>query len=183
MSGGRPGEPVPLALVVAMDRNRLMGAAGGLPWHIPSDLRQFRRLTMGHAIVMGRRTYESIGKPLGGRLNIVVTSRPLSAVESSDAPLRVATSLQQAWELGAAWQQDGQSAHEVMVIGGAQLYAAALDVATRIYLTRVEGEFQGDTWFPELPVETWRLVSERALPRGEKDDAPCTFTVLERRVS
>src|SRR3989344_1236243 len=144
------------AIVVAMDKNRLIGANGKLPWHLPSDLKHFRELTMGHVIIMGRKTFESIGKPLIGRANVVITrqknyQRPGIVVHHSleDALIVFADS------------------EKIFIIGGGEIYREALPFVDTLYLTLVLGEFTGDTYFPEIDSNVWALVS---ITRNDADD-------------
>ncbi len=154
----------PLALVVAVSENGVIGRDGGLPWHLPEDLRHFRRVTTGHAIVMGRRTWESIGRALPDRRSIVVTRTPGYVAPGAD----IAPSLEAA--LALAYATDP----EPRVIGGGQLYAAALPLATRIYVTRVHRVVDGDTYFPALDEGEWVAAEKR-----EGDGA--TYVTLDRR--
>lgn len=144
-----------VSLIVAMARNGVIGRDGGLPWHLPEDLRHFKELTLGKPIIMGRLTHESIGRPLPGRTNIVISRNP-----AHDAPgCVVVTSLADAIKHAATLVGvDG----EVMVIGGAQIYREALPRADRLYLTRVEVDAEGDTVFPELDASDWLLESSSA---------------------
>ena len=133
-----------ISIIVAFDRNRLIGRENSLPWRIPEDLRYFRRVTLGKPIVMGRITHESIGKALDGRRNVVVSARP-----NYQAPgCEVANSLEAAMQLC-------QSDSEMMVIGGARLYESALPLAERLYLTRIDACFEGDRHFPEVDWQAW----------------------------
>lgn len=140
----------PLAIIVAMTPERVIGAGGGMPWHEPEDLAHFRRTTTGHAVIMGRRTWDSIGRPLPKRRNLVVSRQPGLALPGAevfpDLPGAIA----------AARSGD----REPFVIGGAQLYALALPLATRIHLTVIAMQAAGDAHFPELGAE-WREVSRR----------------------
>ncbi len=154
----------PLALVVAVARNGAIGRGGGLPWRVPEDLKRFKAVTMGHAVVMGRKTHESIGKPLPGRRNIVVTRRAGARFEGCE----VAPTLEAALALARATDP------LPMVIGGAQLYAEALPRATRLYLTELDRDVEADTFFPALDRREWREVEREAGPVG------VTFLVLER---
>ncbi len=133
-----------LSLIVAMDNNRLIGNKNELPWHLPADLAFFKRTTMGKPIVMGRKTFESIGKPLPGRRNIVITRDP----NFSAAGCEVADSIEAALSLTGGDD-------EVMLIGGASLYQQTLDLATQLYITRIHHSFEGDTWFPEINLGEW----------------------------
>ena len=159
-----------VTLVVACDRHRVIGVGNALPWHLPGDLQRFRALTTGHAIVMGRRTAESIGRALPGRMNIVVSHDASLALPGRD----VVHSLDDAIARGAAF------APEVMVIGGAQLYAAALPRASRIVLTMVHGDFVGDTWFPALDVGAWSVASRAEFAVDDKNAHACTVYDLWR---
>ena len=138
-----------VSLVAALARNRVIGAGNRMPWHLPEDLRRFKRLTMGAPVIMGRKTYESIleqtGRPLPGRRNIVVTRQPGARWDGCE----VAGSLDAA--LAAA-----HAAPEVFVIGGAELYRLALPRADRLYLTLLDAEYPGDTLFPEFDAADWR---------------------------
>lgn len=135
------------SFVVAVARNGVIGHTNGMPWHLPSDLVFFKRLTMGHPIIMGRKTHESIGKPLPGRMNIVITRDP-----ALRAPGCVVVD-----SLEAAYRAAG-GVDEVFVIGGAQVYGAAMATIDRIYLTEVEAEIEGDTWFPAIDRSQWTEV-------------------------
>jgi len=139
---------VPVTLVAAVARNGVIGVDGGLPWHLPDDLRRFKELTLGHVLVMGRRTYESIGRPLPGRTTVVVTRN--SAWDPGAEDVHVAAGLPEALALGAAIDP------EVFVVGGAQVYTEALPCADRLELTWVDAEPAGDTVFPEVDWADWR---------------------------
>jgi len=142
-----------LSLIVAMARNRVIGRGGKLPWHLPADLKRFRALTMGHHILMGRKTWESIGRPLPGRTSIVITRTPGYAAPGAN----VVHSLSDALE-----SSRGDS--EVFVIGGAEVYRDALPLVDRIYLTELQADFEGDVWFPALAAGQWRA--------GEREHHP-----------
>ena len=132
-------------LVAAVASNGVIGRAGHLPWHLPEDLRHFKRLTLGHPVIMGRRTWESLGRPLPGRENIVVTHRP-----GYDAPgAAVANSLEAALALCA-----GEPV--AFVIGGQQLFAESLPIAAGLVMTEIERDYEGDTWFPQYDRSRWR---------------------------
>ena len=149
-----------------MAAHRIIGANGTLPWHLPADLRRFREVTMGHHLVMGRTTFESIGRPLPGRTSIVLSRDPATSFPGA----MVAHSLDEAIGLAAGDP-------EVFVIGGEQVFRAALPIADRILLTEIRLDVAGDTVFPELAPGTWTLVSSEPL-RDPVLDA--TFSVLER---
>jgi dihydrofolate reductase len=158
-----------VSLIVAMDRNRVIGAGGRLPWHIPEDLKRFRRLTLGHHIVMGRKTWASIRRSLPGRTNIVVTRDRSFAAEGAI----VAHSLEAALAVAAGDE-------EVFVIGGGELYAQALPLADRLYITEVHGEFVGDTWFPEPPAGAWHEVSREHHAQPGAGYSGFDYVLLER---
>jgi dihydrofolate reductase len=142
----------PLALVVAMNRERLIGADGGLPWHIPEDLKHFKRTTMGHAILMGRVTWDSIGRPLPGRHNIVISRNQELVLKGAD----VVHSVEAAVALARA-----QGDSEPCIIGGATIYAAALPHVTTLHVTEVDRAAEGDTFFPALAEGEWEEVERR----------------------
>jgi dihydrofolate reductase len=162
--------PAALSLVVAVSENDVIGRDNALPWHLPADLKHFKAVTMGKPIVMGRKTYESIGRPLPGRLNIVISRN-----RALDLPgVVVASSFEE------ALTQAGD-VPEVAVIGGAELFRSALPLARRIYFTRVHGTFSGETKFPPLDPTQWREVDRSHHPADEKHAYAMTFTTLERR--
>ena len=166
-----------IALVVAVAENGVIGRHGKLPWRLPSDLKWFRKITMGKPVIMGRKTYESIGKPLDGRDSIVVTrQRDLAA-----AGVRVATSIEEAIDLGRELA-DQRGVGEVMVIGGEGIFRAALADADRIYLTLVHGTPAGDTRFDIPDARAWHETAREPMPQGSGDEYPADFTVLERQV-
>lgn len=158
-----------VALVVAMGSNRVIGRDNALPWHLPADLKHFRAVTLGKPVVMGRRTHESIGRPLPERTNIVI---------SRDAAYRAAGCIVLP-SLEAAYDYCRDSA-EVMVIGGASLYRQALPTAQRIYLTEIRQDFSGDTVFPEIDAAAWREVAREDRPADDRNPYPHSFIVLER---
>lgn len=164
-----------LVLVIAVSKNGVIGRAGGLPWKLSSDLKLFRRLTMGKPVIMGRKTYHSIGKPLDGRRNIVVTRGPaighpdVITAGTIEAALALATGL-------AALDR----VLEVMVIGGGEIYRQSLPYATRLYLTEVDIEVEGDTCFPEINPTDWLELSREPHQAGPRDSADFVFRVLDR---
>jgi dihydrofolate reductase len=139
---------VTVTIVAAVARNGVIGVDGGLPWRLPDDLRRFKELTLGHVLVMGRKTYESIGHPLPGRDTIVVTRNP--SWDPGSAEVRIAGGVRNAIEAAASLER------EVFVVGGAQVYAEALPLADRLELTWVDAEPEGDTTFPEVDWREWR---------------------------
>jgi len=162
-----------VSLIVAVSRNGVIGIDNQLPWHLPEDLKYFKSVTMGKPIIMGRKTFDSIGRPLPGRTNIVITRDSSWQAEG----VEVAQTLVQAMTLGklACARAD---ADEAMVIGGEQIYRMTLPAADRLYLTEVQAEVEGDAFFPEFDTSDWRQVSER-LPEVT-DTHPYRFIVLER---
>lgn len=162
------------ALVVAMAENRVIGRDGGLPWHIPGDLKLFKQTTMGKPIVMGRKTWESLGRPLPGRPNIVITRDAGYKAEGAD----VANGLDQALDLAASLAAD-LGTDEVMVIGGAEIYRLALPKADRLYLTEVALAPDGDAHFPEFDQNEWVELARTAFP-AEGDSPAYTLVVYDR---
>lgn len=169
MSGAAP--PPEISLVAAVADNGVIGAEGEMPWHLPADLAHFRQLTLGKPVVMGRLTWEAIGRPLPGRRNLVLSRNP---AWHADGAIRVG-SLDEALRVT---RESGAS--ELMVIGGAEVYRRALPRAVRIYLTRVHGEPWGDTLFPELEPDAWQEVSRRERLSDERNRWDLTFVTLER---
>ena len=166
-----------IVLVVAVSRNGVIGRAGGLPWRLSSDLKLFRRLTMGKPVIMGRKTWESIGSPLDGRLNIVVTRGP-----AIDHP-EVVTERGLDAALAAAQQRaEADGADEIAVIGGGEIYRQALPLAHRLYLTEVDLDVEGDTTFLPLDPADWHETSREAFEPSPKDSAAFVLRVLDRRV-
>lgn len=166
---------VRLAVIVAAARNGVIGCNNALPWHLPEDLRYFKRVTMGKPIVMGRRTFESIGQALPGRTNIVISRRPDYAPEG----VRVVDSLDAALALAEDIALlDG--AGEMMVIGGAEIYRAAIPRASRLYLTEVHADVEGDAFLPAIDWSEWRELSRERFAAGEANPYDYSFVVLER---
>lgn len=159
-----------ISLVAAMGRNRVIGIHNQLPWRLPADMKHFRAVTMGKPVVMGRKTYDSIGKPLPGRHNIVVTQDRNFVVSG----ISVAHSIKEA-------MAQAQGAEEIMVIGGASFYTQMLPMAQRLYLTEIHHEFAGDAYFPAWRPTEWLEV--RRDDHGPDDDNPYSysFLMLERR--
>jgi dihydrofolate reductase len=158
-----------LSIIVAASENNVIGVGNELPWRLPDDLRRFKALTMGKPVVMGRKTFASIGKPLPGRLNIVISHQQGMVIEG----VVVVGSIEAA--LGAA-----RPAEEVMVIGGAQIYRQALPRTTMIYMTRVHTQTAGDAYFPALAREDWREIDSELHPADDRHACAFTFLRLER---
>jgi dihydrofolate reductase len=161
-----------ISYVVAMDRNRLIGTGDGLPWRLPDEMRRFKEITMGHPVLIGRKTFETIPqkfRPLEGRTNIVLTRQ-----EAYKAPgCLVVNSLEEALSVIAPDQ-------ELMVIGGAQLFGELMPVVDRLYLTEIDGEYTGSVYFPQIDENEWRETSREYHPRDDRHDSPFTFLVLDR---
>ena len=150
---------IAVALVAAVAANGVIGADGGMPWRLSSDLRRFKALTLGHPVVMGRRTFESIGKPLPGRLNVVVSRD--GGITGPDVIVAPSPT--------------------VCVIGGGTIYAAAMPAADRLHITHVEAEPGGDTHFPPIDPALWEPTAEERVPAGDRDTAPTRYVVYKRR--
>lgn len=165
-----------LALIVAQGRNRVIGHQNRLPWYLPEDLRYFKQVTLGKPIIMGRKTFESIGRPLPGRTNIVITRDDQWTAKN----IKIVCSLEEAIEVAEA-QALIDGVEESVVIGGAQIYAQSLASVDRLYLTQVEANPEGDAYFPEIDYSAWQELDRESYPAG---DAPgryaYTFLVLER---
>lgn len=159
-----------VSIVVAMDRNRLIGNNNQLPWQLPADLIHFKKLTMGKPIIMGRKTYESIGRPLPGRDNIVLTRTATFQAEG----VFVTNSLQQALEHVA-------STEEAMIIGGSAVYELALPSADRLYITYVEDSYQGDAWFPEIDTDQWDIISTERHAADQENHSDLHFVTYQRK--
>jgi dihydrofolate reductase len=158
-----------LSIIVAMDRNRVIGKGDTLPWHISSDLKNFKKLTMGKPIIMGRKTHESIGQPLPGRENIILTRDETYQAEGCT----VLHSLNEIFE-------HCKNIEEVMVTGGSEIYQHTLKQASRLYLTEVHTEIKGDTFFPEFDRSEWNELSRKGFKADEKNEFDYSFVLLER---
>ncbi|WP_061035039.1 MULTISPECIES: type 3 dihydrofolate reductase [Vibrio] len=157
-----------ISMIAAMADNRIIGKDNQMPWHLPADFAWFKRCTMGKPVVMGRKTYESIGRPLPGRLNIVISRDTSLSIEG----VTTVTSIEQALEVAG-------DSEEVMIIGGGAIYAACLAIANKLYVTRIEAEIEGDTQFPDWGNEFKETYSE-AYQADEKNAYNMRFTVLEK---
>ena len=162
-----------ISLIVAMAKNRVIGNNNEMPWHLPADFAYFKKITIGHPVIMGRKTFESIGRPLPGRRNIVVSRNPVFRADGAE----VAASLQQA--INACDNQT--ECNEIFVIGGATLYAEALARVDRIYLTEVDAAPDGDTLFPALDKNQWREIARERREADEKNVHAMEFVALERK--
>ncbi|MEQ5836894.1 dihydrofolate reductase [Marinobacter sp. NFXS9] len=165
------------ALIVAMSQNRVIGRNNALPWYLPGDLRYFKQATMGKPILMGRKTFESIGRPLPGRLNVVITRD-----ECWEAPAGVAVdhTLADAYRRAEA-QAELEGGDEIMIIGGGQIYAEALPEIDRMYVTRVHADVEGDAWFPEVDWDQWEELGRENFSASENNPYDYSFIVYQRR--
>lgn len=164
-----------ISLIAAMAHNRVIGRDGDMPWHLPSELQYFKELTLGKPIIMGRHTFASIGRPLPGRHNIVITSKPNTLPAGVSAASNPTEALDIAKSTAAV---DGIELQEVMVIGGGQIYAAFLPMATRLYLTQIDLQVDGDTYFPEYHPDEWQrtlLRTHTAESNHAKNESPLSY--------
>ena len=159
-----------ISIIAAMDRNRLIGNNNQLPWHLPADFAHFKSTTMGKPVIMGRKTYESIGKPLPGRTNIVLSRNPATEFEGVECV--------SSFEEAVALVPD---AEEVMVIGGSKIYEMLLPQVNRLYFTYVDAEFEGDAWFPEFDENQWLQKEAVVRKADEKNLYDCHFVTLEKK--
>ncbi|HSR62446.1 MAG TPA: type 3 dihydrofolate reductase [Gammaproteobacteria bacterium] len=158
-----------ISLIVAMDRKGVIGREGDLPWRLSSDLKHFKKITMGKPIIMGRMTHESIGRPLPGRENIVIS-------RNKDYTANGCTVLNSLECVYAKFHD----VDEIMIMGGEDLYRQTLDKADRIYLTEVHADLEGDTHFPEFDRESWEEVERYDFKKDEKNEYDYSFVILER---
>ena len=166
---------VTISLIVAMAKNRVIGRGNTLPWKLSGDMKFFKQTTMGKPVIMGRKTYESIGKPLAGRANLVLTRNPDFEVEGVEHVEDIKVALK-----AGRMVAEITGTEEVMVIGGTQIYEAFLPEADRIYLTEVDLEVEGDAFFPELGPE-WKEVDRSEVKTDEKSGVKFSFVILERQ--
>ena len=158
-----------VSIIVAMGRNRVIGKDNSLIWHLPADLKHFKETTMGRPVIMGRKTFESVGKPLPGRTNIIVTRRKDYRAQGCLA----AGSVEQALELVA-----GEP--EVFIAGGGEIYRQSLPLADRMYITIIDHDFEGDTFFPEFSVKKWKISQEIYHPADDRNKYPMVFRIYKR---
>lgn len=159
-----------ISIIAAMDERRAIGSSGKIPWHLPADFKRFKELTIGHPVIMGRKTFESIGKTLPGRMNIVITANAGFAPSGA----AVVHSFEDA--LAAAGE-----ASEVFVIGGEQIYKLAIPKAETIYLTEVHGAFDGDAFFPDIDEKEWVLADSEFKEKDEKNQIDSTYLTYKRK--
>ncbi len=167
-----------LAIIVAQSKNRVIGVNNDLPWRLPKDLQYFKKVTLGKPIIMGRKTFESIGKPLPGRANIVITSNKDCCIEG----VQVVHSLEQAIEVGKVEAvEQGQT--EVMVIGGAQIYQQALSQCSKLYITEVDAVIEGDAHFPEVDYGQYHEVERENHASDDSNPYDYSFVSYERVIN
>lgn len=160
-----------ISSIVAMTKDRVIGKDNEIPWYMPADLAYFKKVTIGHAIIMGRNSFISIGRPLPKRTNIIITRDPFYV--TSCCP--VAHSIDEALQIA-----NDQGEEEVFIIGGGQIFSQSVELWDKLYLTEVNAEVEGDVFFPEIDMSKWRLISEDVRPKDEKNIYDCTFKVYER---
>ncbi|WP_375696423.1 dihydrofolate reductase [Bartonella sp. AP331QHHD] len=167
---------ISICLIAAVAENGVIGREGAMPWHLSTDLQRFKALTLGKPIVMGRKTWDSIGRPLPRRTNIVITRDCTFCAEGAD----VAHSLSQACSLATnvASQNDVE---EIFIIGGGEIFQQGLHMADKIFLTEVLASIEGDSFFPVFDKEKWTIVQTQDIPKGDKDSHPTRFVVYERK--
>jgi len=158
-----------ISLIAAMARNRIIGKDNDMPWHLPADLAHFKRVTMGKPVIMGRRTYESIGFPLPGRKNVVITRNADYAPEGIVIVDSIEAALSEVGDAG-----------EVMIIGGGQLYREMLPYADRLYLTQIQADIEGDTEFPDYTVFEWKEIDREVYEADDKNAYDLEFVTLEK---
>ncbi|NNC36832.1 MAG: dihydrofolate reductase [Hyphomonadaceae bacterium] len=165
-----------LSIIVAKSRNGVIGKDGGLPWHLSSDLQYFKKTTLGKPVLMGRVTFESIGRPLPGRPNLVLTRNADFQAKGVEVFTDTHAMIGRGFELAGLSGGD-----EVMLIGGAQLYASCFEYVSKMYVTEVDAMIEGDAHFPAILAPDWNLISETPYPQGPKDDFPFSVKEFERR--
>ena len=166
---------LPLAMIAALAENHVIGLDNKMPWHLPADLKHFQAMTLGKPIIMGRKTWDSLGRPLPGRLNLVVSRQPGLQLDGAET----FSSLDAALQRAEAWARE-QGVDEIMLIGGAQLYGQALERARRLYLTRIEASPEGNAFFPPFDEARWQRIDSQAHPAV--DGAPAyRFETWQRR--
>ena len=160
-----------LSILVAVAENGVIGRENDLPWRLSADLKRFKEITMGHTIIMGRKTWDSIGRPLPGRTSVVISRQ--ADYRTPFEEVRVVGTVEDALE-------SSRESAEVFAVGGAAIYALALPLANRLYLTRVHAEVVGDTYFPDVDWQQWQMISEERHEPNERNDHPFSFQIFER---
>ncbi|MEM7300187.1 MAG: dihydrofolate reductase [Pseudomonadota bacterium] len=165
-----------LVHVVAFAKANVIGADGDMPWRLSTDLKRFKALTTGKPVIMGRKTFESIGKPLPGRHNIVVTRDTGFVVDGVDRVSSLPAAL-----ANAEREASRTDADEICIIGGGEIFRQTIDQAEKLYVTHIDAAPEGDTHYPTITDDDWKVLQEEQVPRGEKDSADTRFVVYERR--
>ena len=164
-----------LSVIVAMAHNRVIGLNNQMPWHLPADLAWFKKNTLNKPVIMGRKTFESIGRPLPNRHNIVI-SRQIEPIDNKISNVSWVKSIDEAISLAQAQQPD-----EVFIIGGGNIYQQVLPLIDRLYLTHIDAELQGDTYFPDYLPEQWQVIYQEDHQADEKNSYPYQFKILQRK--
>ena len=164
-----------LSVIVAMAHNRVIGLNNQMPWHLPADLAWFKKNTLNKPVIMGRKTFESIGRPLPNRHNIVI-SRQIESIDNKISNVSWVKSIDEAISLAQAQQPD-----EVFIIGGGNIYQQVLPLIDRLYLTHIDAELQGDTYFPDYLPEQWQVIYQQDHQADEKNSYPYQFEILQRK--
>ncbi|WP_375665718.1 dihydrofolate reductase [Bartonella sp. TT121SHDZB] len=167
---------ISICFIAAVAENGVIGREGAMPWHLSTDLQRFKALTVGKPIIMGRRTWDSIGRPLPGRTNIVITRDCTFCAEGAV----VAHSLSQACSL-ATNVASQNNIEEIFIIGGGEIFQQGLHMADKIFLTEILASIEGDSFFPVFDKEKWTIVQTQDIPKGDKDSHPTRFVVYERK--
>ncbi len=174
-----------ISIIAAIAENGVIGRDGDMPWRLSTDLKRFKALTLGHPVIMGRRTFDSIGRPLPGRLNIVITrdrdwqSDGVMAVGSLGAAIDLAAAHLERFEPDAD-TPDAEPPNKLFVIGGGQIYAEALALADELHITHVRAEIDGDTHFPPIDADVWDATRSQDVEAGARDTQPTRYTVYQR---
>jgi len=161
-----------VSFIVAKAQNNVIGINNKLPWHLKDDLQNFKKITMGHHLLMGRKTFESIGKALPGRVSLVISNDPRPVSENVYWFNSIFRAIKHAERAGET---------ELFIIGGEKIYKYALSLVDRIYLSDVDGDIKGDTYFPQLSLKNWKTISETKFEKNAENDHSFTFRVLDRR--
>lgn len=164
-----------LSVIVAMAQNRVIGLNNQMPWHLPADLAWFKKNTFNKPVIMGRKTFESIGRPLPNRHNIVI-SRQIESIDNKISNVSWVKSIDEAISLAQKQQPD-----EVFIIGGGNIYKQVLPLIDRLYLTHIDAELQGDTYFPDYLSEQWQVIYQEDHQADEKNSYPYQFKILQRK--
>lgn len=162
-----------ISMIAAMGKNRVIGHGNDMPWHLPKDLAHFKKVTTGHTVIMGRKTYESIGRPLPNRKNVLLTRR-----KKIDVPGNV--TIIRSIETIFKWEEEDPT-REYFIIGGGELYKQMISSADRLYITEINESFHGDTFFPKIYLDEWEVVSEITEQRDNNNPYDLKFLIYERR--